>query len=322
MSLSKNIRLKYKRKAVYSLLFLFFLLFLWILYPFQEFFSPRVLSDNPLSAPDENASYVEINDITLYYTGYCNRNNTHPDGYFYYGFSGEKCLLFLLSGNTCNQGQESIPFSSIRGTVYRDSDFFEQITAQLAEELDWDQSSLADLTEPYLINEAGYHYGYHIFLLVVYTLVFCGTFFKCVLNLSCMSRPGLSLLPVCGFSPRRAERFLLLAEKEKNEHCLFTAENFVITRRFILDCSRGNPFIIPIKKLLWVYEHSQVSGLPGRHGKITYTLTFYDTRKRAVHSTRHTREAADTILSYLKDYYPDILNGYTDENKKTFRELA
>lgn len=322
MSLSKNIRLKYKRKAGLSMLFLLFLIFLWIIHPFQEFFSPEILAGNrSASTLKESTRYVEVTDITLYYTGYCNGSPEKPKGYFYYGFVNDKCLFFLLKNDTCQNGKESIPFSSIRGAVSRNSGIFDQMTAALSKDLAWEQTSLTAVSQPYLINERAYNYGYHIFLLVIFTMIFMAGVLKFALDLTFMAQPGLSLMPVCGFSPKRAVRFLALAEKELENHCLFTAGDFSITRRFLLDCSRGNPLIIPIRKIVWVYEHTRMSGLPSRHGKITYALTFYDTRKRAVHSSHHTKEVTDTILSYLKDYYPDILNGYTEENKKAFREL-
>lgn len=320
MSISKNIRLKYKRKAVLSLLFLLLLVIVWLIYPFQEFFSPvKIAGNRSASTINKDVKYVEVTDITLYYTGYCNQKSSQPKGFFYYGFVGNKCLFFLLENDTCHNGQESITFSAIRGTVYRNQTVFNQMMTYLAEDLAWDQTQLTTVSQPYLINETGYNYGFHIFLLILFTTICMVTVLKLAINLTFMTNPGLSLMPVCGFSPKRAVKFLAVAEKELESRCLFTAGSFSVTKRFILDLSRRTPLIIPIKKIAWVYEHSTVSGFPGRNGKITYTLTFYNTRKRPVYSTHNQKEDVDTVLSYLRDYYPEILNGYTEENKEMFK---
>lgn len=322
MSLNKNIRLKYKRKAGFSVLFLLFLILIWCLYPFQEFFSPEKIAGERIntSLPDD-ARYLEISDITLYYTGYCNKNADSPKGYFYYGFVGDSCLFFLLKNDTCHNGQESIQFSSIRGSVYRNSAVSEHLISCLSEDLSWDSSALTEISVPYIINETTYSYGYHIFLLIIFTTLFTGALLKLAADIVFMLKPGLAFLPVCGFSPKRAIRFLVLAEKELREHCLFTAGSFSVTRRFLIHCSPKNPLVIPIRKILWVYEHSHVSGFSGHRGKISYTLTFHDRKKRSINCIVNNKEDADTILSYLKDYYPDILNGYSEDNKKAFREI-
>lgn len=320
MTISKKIRLKYKRKAVFCLLLLLLLIVVWMAYPFQEFFSPvEIVGSRSASTLKADTKYVEITDITLHYTGYCNQKSDNPKGYFYYGFVGNKCLFFLLSNDTCNQGQESITFSAIRGTVYRNSAFFDQLVTYLAEDLDWNKTQLTNISQPYLINETGYNYGFHIVLLALFTAFSVGVVFALIINLAFTTNPSLTQLPVCGYSLKRAARFLAVVEKELDNHCLVTAGDFAITKRFVISLSKRNPLIIPIKKIVWVYEHSTVSGFPGKNGKIFYTITFYNKKKRASICTHNQKEDVDTVLSYLRDYYPEILNGFSEENKLLFK---
>lgn len=319
MTIAKNIYLKYRRKAILCLFFTLALFTVWINYPFRQFFSPiKIQSSFHLS---QDTKYVSVENITLHYSGYYNQKKNKPEGYFYYGFLGEKCLFFLLTPQTCNNGQESITLPAIRGTLYVNSSFYDQLTGYLAEDLDWDKQQLSLVAQPYLIYEAGYNYPFHLFVFLLLTTFTVGILLTLALYLAIMKFPYLSYLPVCSFSPKKAAQFLSEAEGELAEHCLITAKDFFITDRFILNLSKYHALILPIEDLVWVYDHSTVSGLSGKNKKIFYSLTFYNKHKRAKHSTHNQKEDVDTVLSYLRDYFPEILNGFTLENKKAFRDL-
>ena len=79
--------------------------------------------------------------------------------------------------------------------------------------------------------------------------------------------------------------------------------------------------ILPLKQLAWVYEHSSTASFLSHRRKVRYTITYYNKRKHAVHSVYENYTDVDTILSYLRDYYPEILNGYTPENQALFKKL-
>ncbi len=319
MTITAALRKKYKRRSWITLGILVIFIIVWISYPFQEFFSPVVISGgDSFPSIKKSTHVVSVSDITLYYTGYCDQKNNTADNYFYYGFIGNKCVFFLLDDSTCNQGQESISFKDLRGTIYENEALFDQLTTFLAEDLTWDKAELSKMTQPYFINETGYNYGFHLFLLIIFTIATAIVVLFLAAYILYTARPEYSLLLRCGFSPKRAKNYLAVAEADFKNHCLVTAGTFAITKRFLMDFSK-EPFFVPIKKIAWVYEHSTVTGLPGKYRKLSHTLTIYISKNRAIHSTHPHGEDVDTVLSYFRDYYPEILNGFNEENRTLFQ---
>jgi hypothetical protein len=113
---------------------------------------------------------------------------------------------------------------------------------------------------------------------------------------------------------------LLKAEKELEDNCLVQGEGFFLTRHFLIELGRTT-HIFPLRSLAWVYEHNVPAHFFGHRRKVRYTITYCNKRKHAVHSVYNRHTDVDTILSYLRDYYPEILNGYTPENQELFKKL-
>ena len=322
MPIRRNIQLNYRRKLIRSLFCLAVLLLFWVFTPCREFFFPvQVPADQLGSRLDSNSRYASFKEINLHYTGYFYKQKENVKGYYYYGFLGEDCLFFLLKKSTCNNGQESLILKNVRGAVSSDSSTEKILISNLAEDLEWDSSQLAEITKPVLIVEGEYHlllaaftYGL-IFLLT--TLAFLTACFSVLYIL----RPALS--PFCGslLKPAKSAHRLLYAEKELEEHCLVRGEHFFITRHLLIELSKKTTHILPLKQLAWVFDHSAPSSFLGHRRKVRYTITYYNKRKHAVHSVYENYDDVDTILSYLRDYYPEILNGYTPENQALFKKL-
>ena len=159
MPIRRNIKLNYRRKLIRSLFCLAVLLLFWIFSPCREFFYPVQIPASQLgSRLDSNSRYASFEKINLHYTGYCYKQKRNIKGYYYYGFLGEDCLFFLLKNSTCNDGQESLTLKDLRGAVSIDSPAEQMLVSNLAEDLEWDSSQLAEITKPFLIVESEYHW--------------------------------------------------------------------------------------------------------------------------------------------------------------------
>ena len=322
MPIRRNIQLNYRRKLIRSLLCLAVLLLFWVFSPCQEFFFPvQIPADYLGSRLDSNSRYAAFEEVNLHYTGYCYKQRRNIKGYYYYGFLGENCLFFLLRNSTCNDGQESLNLKNLRGAISTDSPAEQMLISNLAEDLEWDSSQLAEITKPFLIVESEYHWFLAAF---TYGLIFVLTalaFLTACLSVLYILQPALS--PFCGFllKPAKSMHRLLQAEKELQDYCLVKGKNFFITRHFLIELSKKTTHILSLKQLAWVFEHSGPSSFFGHRRKVRCTITYYNKRKHAVHSVYEDYADVDTILSYLRDYYPEILNGYTPENQALFKKL-
>lgn len=322
MPIRKNIQQNYLRKLIRSLLFLAVLLLFWVFSPFQEFFFPMQISaDQPDIRLKGNTRYVSFQKIHLHSTGYCYKQKEKVKGYYYYGFAGGDCFFFLLKNSTCNDGQESLTLKNIRGAVAGNTSAEKVLISNLAEDLEWDSEQLTTISSPFLIVEKDYYvilgsltYGLLLLITLLAGLSAC-------LSILYIGFPALS--PFCGslLAPSKSGRRLLRVEKELEAYCLVRGENFFITRHYLIELSKNATHILPLKQLAWVYGHNRPVSFLSRRRKVRYTITYYNKRKHAVHSVYENHEDVDTILSYLRDYYPEILNGYTHENQDLFNDL-
>lgn len=322
MPIRINIQMNYRRKLLHSLLCLAVLLLFWVFSSFQEFFFPVRNPANHLNSRLNSGSrYASFEEITLHYTGYCYEQEGKTKGYYYYSFFDDDCLLFLLKNSSCNDGQESLTLKNVRGAVAADTPAQEMLISNLAKDLAWDNKQLAEITQPFLIVETEYHLLTGIFTYGLLFLLTALSFFSACLSILYIAKPALS--PFCGslLKPDKSARRLLQAEKELADYCLVQGENFFITKHFLIELSKNTTHILPLKNLAWVYEHNGLAPFLGHRQKVRYTITYYNKRKHAVHSVYKKHTDVDTILSYLRDYYPEILNGYTPENQELFKEL-
>lgn len=318
----KNIQKNYFRKLLRNLLCLALLLLFWIFSPFQEFFFPaQIAAADTGSRLNEKSRYASFQNVSLHYTGYCHKPKSKPKGYYYYSFIGEDCFFFLLKNSTCNDGQEALTLKNVRGAVACGTSAEKMLITALAEDLDWDSAELSNITMPFLIVEKDYPIVLGSFAYSLLFLITLLVFFSACFSILYIGSPALS--PFCGslLAPVKSGRRLLRAEKELTDYCLVQGENFFITRHYILELSKNSTHILPIKKLTWVYEHSSSASFLGHRRKVRYIVTYYNKRKHAVHSVYENHDDVDTILSYLRDYYPEILNGYTPENQALFKKL-
>lgn len=322
MPIGKNIRKNYLRKLLRSLLFLALLLLFWVFSPFLQFFFPvQVSSGQPDKSLDKSTRYASFENVSLHYTGYCHKQRGKAKGYYYYSFIGEDCFFFLLKNSTCSNGQETLTLKNVRGAVASGTSAEKMLIAGLSEDLDWNSAELSKITKPFLIVEKDYHLILGAFTYGLLFLITLLTFFSACLSIIYIGRPALS--PFCGslLSPVNSGRRLLRAQKELADYCLVRGGSFYITRHYIIELTKNSTHILPLKSLAWVYEHSGSASFLGHRRKVRYIITYYNKRKHAVHSVYENHDDVDTILSYLRDYYPEILNGYTPENQALFKEL-
>lgn len=322
MPIRKNIQQNYLRKLLRSLLCLALLLLFWVFSPFGEFFSPTQISaDAQDSLLNEASRYASFRKINLHYTGYCYKQKDKVKGYYYYGFVGRDCYFFLLKNSTCNDGQESFTLNNIRGAVAGNTSAEKLLISNLAEDLKWDSGQLTDISSPFLIVEKDYRTILGFFTYGLILLITLLTGLSACLSVLYIGQPALS--PFCGslFSPSKSARRLLRAEKELETYCLVRGAHFFLTRHYLIELSKNTTHILPLKQLAWVYGHNEPTPLLSRRRKVRYAITYYNKRKHAVHSVYENPDDVDTILSYLRDYYPEILNGYTHENQALFNEL-
>ena len=79
--------------------------------------------------------------------------------------------------------------------------------------------------------------------------------------------------------------------------------------------------MLPLNAILWAYEHSKIHRFLWFKLKQSYTIHFTCNRNIKFSLVGYNKEQLDSLMDFLKENYPDIIIGYSLENKKTISEL-
>lgn len=293
--------------------------------PYRELFWPQNVntSKEAVKAYEAGSKYVSVQPDTLYYSGYdIVTDDDNVIGAFYYDISeSNQCTFYLLEVDkskrqeTINKSTYLVKFENIDG-------LFDNMLELLATDLEWNYADLKKVTTPVVMIETHNEiWMYH------------GSFFALILVLTYgayvfLSNLMYALVPVLHPAVRKIKKFMGYdSYKELSmdlDYQVVTevsqAGGMYITEKYFIHLGSFYVNIVPLSEIVFVYKHGQLQNLPGMHFKIKYTFHVRGNKKFRCACPGKNKEDVEFILDYFRENFPDILNGYSDENKKLAQE--
>lgn len=285
--------------------------------PFSEIFSPAEMS-YANSASTVYASDVEYVEITLNdarYTGYdCYRRGKVYASY-YYSLVNNSCTLILVKNNNQKKTPEVLENYTIKARLIENNKLTDKVITNLSNDLDWTKEGLLSVTSNVTIDETGYHLDVYFYLALCLGTIALILISFIIANVIYAVFP--SFYPSCIYFKRLSggKDKIIHVNYELSSRIILKSGSIILTDNYIISTSPFNIEIIPINKIIWAYEHSTWHHFLWFKTKLTYTLNLLCKHRIHAYSPRNTKEDIDTVLNYLQDNYPNIIFGYSKENR-------
>lgn len=321
--ISKNIKAFYKRKLFAPILYLALLAALWQMFSLSVLLSPASLpSDVPLeSAYQSRTEYVSASLSDLKFTGYTQTVLGHTVGYYYYTIRAGECILILLSPGTSEEGLPYIAEATVQGKIIRNGESYDQLLANLSEDLNWTEEGIHNKVSHYYISEPGFHKAENtllfaaIFLTGGYSLLYIAA---CILYIFFpVLSPSCRDLALFG----NPKKLLEQAEEELATLPQLATEDMFITEHFFIETSVYGNAIVPINEIIWIYKYSTLHKFFWYHFSISYTLYISANKHLYLQCPKNIKSDIDGIIDYLSEANHNILVGFSEENRLKVKQI-
>ena len=281
--------------------------------PFREIFSPMEISvaNSAKTVYDSGIEYIELTLSEVHYTGYDSYRRNKKTGSYYYSLVNNNCTLILIKNKSDNPPKKLTDYH-ISARLVKDSELSEEIIENLAKDLNWTVEGLSSITSNITIDETSYHSDIYIYVgltLVSILIIFISLLIK---NIIYIIFPGFH--PACiiftklGGSIKEINK----VNYEINHDIIFNSDNILLTEKYIISATFFNLDIIPIRSIIWSYEH-----VPSHHrikNNYSHTLILLCRHKIYFDFKKVSPDTLDMILKYFEERYPSIILGYSKEN--------
>lgn len=317
----KHIRKSSVFSSILMLPFLILVIFICFKIPFKEIFFPLELSvaNSAKNVYESGVEYVELTLSEVHYTGYDSYRRNKKIGSYYYSLVNNNCTLILIE-NKYNNPPKQLTDYKINARLIENSDLSETVIKKLAKDIDWTVDGLNSVTSNITIDETAYHKEIYLYVgltLVTLIVIFISIIIK---NIIYIIFPGFH--PACIFFTRLGGSIKELnkVNYEVNNDVILKADNIVLTEKYIISATTFNLEIIPIRSILWIYEH-----IPSHHqikNTSSHTLIFVCRHKIYFDFKRISSDSLSEVIKYIENRYPSILIGYSKENHDlTFQKI-
>lgn len=285
--------------------------------PFSDIFYPTQMSyaNSASTVYSSDVEYIEVTLNDARYTGYdCYRRGKVYASY-YYSLINNSCTLILVKNNSQKKLPEILNDYTIKARLMENSKLTDKVITNLSADLDWTKEGLQSVTSLVTIDETAYHLEVYYYLAICLGSIALILISFIIANIIYAIFPAF--YPACIYFKRLSggNNKIVHVNYELSSRVILKSGSIILTDNYIVSTSPFNIEIIPIKKIIWAYEHSTWHHFLWFKIKLTYTLNLLCQHRIHAYSPRNTKEDIDTILNYLQDNYPDIIFGYTKENK-------
>lgn len=309
----KHIRKTSIYSSILMLPFLIIVIFIGFKIPFTEIFSPLELSvaNSAKTVYESGIEYVELTLSEVHYTGYDSYRRNKKTGSYYYSLVNNNCTLILIETKYKKPPKQLTDYK-INARLIKDSDLSETVIKKLANDIDWTVDGLNSVTSDITIDETAYHKEIYLYVgltLITLIIIFISIIIK---NIIYIIFPGFH--PACIFFTRLGGSI-----KELNKvnyeiiyDVILKADNIILTEKYIISATTFNLEIIPIRSILWAYEH-----IPSHHrikNISSHTLIFLCRHKIYFDFKKISSDNLSEIIKFIENRYPSILIGYSKEN--------
>ena len=223
-------------------------------------------------------------------------------------------IFFLLDHQFTQNGQNELHNLKVTGHLEEGGEFFHEVLGMMAEDLDWNEDSLAHTTMNIVINEIDHYLpiNYVFYAVMILGYVFNSLFLLALLYF--LIFPDHAPMCRCLKKATGLADPLTEADFEYQNSILLTAGDMYITDHFFIECTKHSLQILPLSDIIWVYKHSIFHPYLKRNQKLSYTLRLITRHFVKIQCMHKTKEDADKIIEYLKNSSDDLFVGYSKEN--------
>ncbi len=321
----KSISKYYAKRMIAPAVYVIFLILLAVFLPinvenliFHYHYTDNEVSITKLYTDGERFLKLDMND--LYFTGYNKYVNGRVTGYYYYtmmGPDGDICRIVLLSPESCEHGKPIIEHLDTLVEISYNSAFTSDMLEALSKDLGWSYDGITSVVSRYTLSEPDalsiitffLGWGYYISLIYsLFSIILCGI---------CCLFPSFSP-PILRLAPYKGSRMDMVrdAEKELDEQQELNVNDCFITEHFFILISADGVAIVPTDDILWIYKYSKLHKLIFYTFKISYTLFITTKSSYNIKCPRILRSDLDILMEHLTKKNPEILSGFTEENRK------
>ena len=310
-------RCQLKRIIYPAGLLLFCILLIWKL-PLKNQLHPvsYSLTDSLEQLAEEGYSYISLTADTLYDTGCDYEKNDKIEGHYYYSLVNGTCQFFLLPVSSPGAGHQSTMNQvSLTGKIISGNEMYEKLVSQTASALGWTTEGVQNISSPYVITTLHYITSLDILLYVALALsILAG-------SIGLVIMVFYSIAPQKAGSLSRLRRYpgnhsLDIVEEEIQNRVLVHSGSFYVTEHYMASFSDPDVQILPLSSIVWIYRHSSFFKLFCHHFTPTYYLVFMDQFGKIYECSSRKKEDTTDVIRAIRKFHPEILIGYTQENKK------
>lgn len=299
---------------------------LYYIIPFNEVFYPETVHSATLAmdAYNDGAEYITINFDNVYYTGYDIMSGDKTVASYYYSLVNDKCTFILLSSSVVPDKPEKITNASYKVKFMETDGVFDSMLSSFSQSINWTYESISSITTPVIFDQTEFNIYKYIIFYILIAIVILYSCIYILANLLFIFIPFVhpSLLHVFYLSNRRhlIHSFKDLLE-DFNNNIIFQTKDMYITNNYFINLGSNEVSILPLKDIVFGYEHGRLRSLFGIHIKITHNLYFRGNSYFKIEASKKSATDISSIIDYIKKNYPDIIWGYTKQNRMVSKEI-
>lgn len=264
--------------------------------------------------------YFTLEVSSLYYTGYDYLRNGRPHGSIYYDLTDNICRFFILEYNGQEAPESILTDTRIRGKLIYDSQLLEDLIENMSKELNWTPAGVKETVFPYLVSSVHLMSFNEIifYLCLAFVLITSAADLlrSIFLFLFPYSSPALSHMGK-GRAAKKGNLELFAGQLERTGS--IPRNGIMVTDDFLFYLDYLHMKIIPVKSVAWVYTHNRLRRFFHWKLNMTQMLHIATVNRRYYDWPNRRNHDGERIIARLKEINPDILTGYSEQNKNAFQ---
>lgn len=312
----KYIRRTNGRRIIVPIVFLVFLFIIFWLFSIRNWlFLTRITKESQIDEAYENgAMYVHYNAPRLLYTGIDHYSGEKIDGYYYYSLEDGRCRYYLIDGRQ-KQPQPVLENYGFGARILREDELASNLDSLMAGMLGWTTGGVDSVASDYILSEIDYDRNF----IMMIAVLMGASGVMAVLHIAAIAYNILNPYGALNFShlgnKDERKRAIQKANEEYNEQVLFMSQGMYVTDNFFVYHDADEFEIVPLEDIVWAYKHSSLKWSFGTRHFITYTMRLVTVAKKTYSFRGKTKESCDGLMDVIAGKHPEILTGYSEENK-------
>ena len=316
--LYKHIRNVGLRRLWWPLLPMLFAVAIIYFIPFEDIITPiRVNSTKEaIEAVERGHKYLEISLDKVVYTGYNYMKDERVYGEYYYDLVDDRtCLFYLFESDKHEQNDAFMQVEKRKVRVAKTDGIFDNMLEMFSNSIDWTYEGVSEITMDYVLTEKGYNRTLYIVMLCALLVLFVYGAMLFLYNML------LIIMPWMNPKILYAKIKLIASIEGELDNAKPIGGGMYITDHYFMDLSKSEFTIIPLDDIKMAYEHSTLKTFLGFHLDVTYTLHLKCSSIIRFHAPKKKLNDVHAVLNYIRENRPEILIGYTSENRKMFKKI-